>query len=217
MQPHASSRVILPQDLSAGDRYKLLIGGIVPRPIALVSTLGLDGIANVAPFSFFAGVGSNPMTLLFCPATKPDGTEKDSLRNAKPRNEGGTGEFVVNVVPAAIAKQMAICAEELPAHESEFAISGFTPAASTVVKPPRVLESPLSFECRTLQVVRTNPGAPSSGNIVLGEVMCVHAHAGIIDDRLHTDAHKLDAVGRMGGNWYSYTRDRFELGRGRGG
>jgi flavin reductase (DIM6/NTAB) family NADH-FMN oxidoreductase RutF len=211
----STRRVFLPRELSAADRYKLLIGSIVPRPIALVSTLGVNGVANVAPFSFFAGVGSEPMTLLFCPATKPDGTEKDSLRNAKPIIEGGTGEFVVNVVSWAIASPMAVCAEDLPPDESEFALSGFTPRASTVVKPPCVAESLISLECRTLQVVRTNPGVPSSGNIVIGEVVCIHILPELVSERLHIDAAKLDAIGRMGGNWYTSTRERWEMQRGR--
>lgn len=203
-----------PASLRASDRYKLLIGGIVPRPIAFVSTLGTSGVANLAPFSFFAGVGSEPMTLLFCPATRPDGTEKDSLRNAKPTSEGGTGEFVVNVVPEAITRQMAKCAAELPPEESEFDYSGLTPAPSTVVRPPRVLQSPLSFECRTLHVLRTAPGKPSSGNIVLGEVVCVHADEGVINDRYHVDLARINPVARLGGDWYCTVGTRFELGRG---
>lgn len=216
-----------PDSLDPNDRYKLLIGGIVPRPIAFVSTIAPDVTStpgssprstrglNVAPFSFFAGVGSNPMTLLFCPANKPDGTEKDSLRNAKPASEGGTGEFVVNVVSEAIAQQMAMCAEALPYGEAEFDLARLTPAASTVVAPPRVAESLMAFECRTLQVIRTNAGAPGGGNIVLGRVVHVYAADGLVDARHHVDASMLDAIGRMGGNSYCRTRDRFDMPRGR--
>ena len=88
-----------PDDMAWADRYKLLIGSVLPRPIAFVSTISPDGRPNIAPFSFFTAVGSNPMTMLFCPANHPDGSEKDTLRNAKPVSEGGTGEFVVSVVP----------------------------------------------------------------------------------------------------------------------
>ncbi|MCA9307137.1 MAG: flavin reductase, partial [Phycisphaerales bacterium] len=108
-----------PKSLDIPDRYKLLIGGIVPRPIAFVSTLSMSNRLNLAPFSFFAGVSSNPMTILFCPANKPDGTDKDTLRNALPVAEGGRGEFVVNVVSHAFARQMSACAEELPFGDSE--------------------------------------------------------------------------------------------------
>ncbi len=204
-----------PSSLDPTSRYKLLIGAIVPRPIALVSTVSRSGVPNLAPFSFFAGVGSNPMTLLFCPANKTDGTEKDSLRNAKPEGEGGIGEFVVNIVPASIAAQMAACAEPLPEHESEFALSGLTPRSSARVRPPRVEQSPVAFECVTKQVIRTNGAAPSAGNIVIGEVVSVYVRDDAVNERLHIDPATLDAIGRMGGMAYCHTRDRFEMPMGR--
>ncbi len=214
-----------PDELTQSERYKLLIGAIVPRPIALVSTVGPDGIANLAPFSFFAGVSSEPMSLLFCPANKSDGSIKDTLRNCllpnSPHLTGGIsplrgqGDFVVNIVPDAIAHRMAACAEELPFGESEFALSGLTPASSMVVTPPRVGESPMSFECRTMQIIHLAPGAPAGGNIVLGRVVAVHALDGLINDRTHVDAARLDAIGRMGGSSYCRTRDRFEMPMGR--
>jgi len=204
-----------PAQLSQPERYKLLIGGIVPRPIAFVSTMSPQGNHNLAPFSFFAGVGSNPMTLLFCPANKPDGTEKDSLRNAKPAAEGGVGEFVVNAAVDSYARQVAGAAEPLPPEESEFEFVGLTPVPCRVVRPARVLESPISFECRTLQVVRTNPRAPAGGNIVIGEVMHIWVRDDLINERLHIDPARLDAIGRMGGLGYCRTRDRFELPMGR--
>lgn len=204
-----------PGTLTPIDRYKLLIGCIVPRPIAVVSTRGVDGTINLAPFSFFSGVGSNPMTLLFCPANKPDGSEKDTLRNCKPVSEGGTGEFVVNVAPEVIIRQVVAAAEPLDSMDSEFDLVGLTPASSRVVKPPRLRESPVSFECRTLQVIRTNPGAPAGGNVVLAQVVHVHVRDDLINERLHTDPGKLNAVGRMGGLSYCLTRDRFDLPMGK--
>lgn len=201
-----------PTTLAVAERYKLLIGAIVPRPIAFVSTVSPDGArTNLAPFSFFTAVGSNPMTLMFCPANNPDGTEKDSLRNAKPREEGGVGQFVVNIVSEAIAAQMAACAQELPYGESEFDLSGLTPAPSRVVKPPRVKESLFAFECETTQVVRTNPGAAGGGNVVFGRVAHVHADDAIVNERYHIDPSKLAAVGRMAGLTYCTTRERFDL------
>jgi flavin reductase (DIM6/NTAB) family NADH-FMN oxidoreductase RutF len=209
-----------PLALPPPDRYKLLIGGIVPRPIAWVSTLSTQGVTNLAPFSFFTGVGSDPMTLLFCPANKPDGSEKDSLRNAAPRDQGGTGEFVVSVVSHALAKPMALSAEDLPHDQSEYDMPelramGINPAPSAVVAPPRVAQSPLAFECETLQIVRTNPGTPNAGNIVLGRVVSLYAAEGVLNDRLHADPSVLDVVARMGGDAYCTTRDRFVLPRGR--
>jgi flavin reductase (DIM6/NTAB) family NADH-FMN oxidoreductase RutF len=205
-----------PAALSVAERYKLLIGCIVPRPIAFVSTISLESKLNLAPFSFFNGVGSNPMTLLFCPANNADGSEKDTLRNAKPAAEGGVGEFVVNVAVEDYARQVALCAEPLPYGESEFDLSGLSTAPSLKVRPPRVAESPVCFECRTVQVVRTNPSAPSGGNIVIGEVVHVFVRDGLIDQkRLRTDPDKLRAIGRMGGITYARTRDRFDMPMGR--
>lgn len=200
-----------PAALSIPDRYKLLIGAIVPRPIALVSTIDGQGRTNLAPFSFFAGVGSNPLTLLFCPANNPDGSEKDSLANAKPTSEGGTGEFVVNVVSDAFARKAVAASEPLPRGSSEFDAVGLTTSPSHVVRAPRVAESLVAFECRTMQVIRTNPGAPSGGNVVLGQIVHVYAAEAVINGRLHVDPAALDAVGRMGGTGYCHTRDRFDI------
>ncbi len=200
-----------PAPLALPDRYKLLIGCIVPRPIAFVSTISPDGKPNLAPFSFFAGVAAEPMTLLFCPANKPDGTEKDTLRNVKPLDEGGTGEFVVNAAVEAYERKVGAAAEPLPYGESEFEHVHLTPAPSRVVKPPRVAESPVAFECRTLQVIRLAPGKPSGGNIVIGRVVHVYIRDDVIDERYRTDPAKLLAIGRMGGLGYTRTRDRFEM------
>jgi flavin reductase (DIM6/NTAB) family NADH-FMN oxidoreductase RutF len=212
---HAPRMELNPDSLSQPDRYKLLIGCIVPRPIAMVSTISPGGKHNLAPFSFFNGVGSDPMLLLFCPANNTDGTEKDSLRNAALPSEGGIGEFVVNIMSHAQRHELAACAEPLAYEQSEFDLSGLTPVPSTRVKPPRVAEAAVSFECTTHQVIRTNPGAVAGGNIVIGRVLHIHARDGLINQRLHTDPAQLDAIARMGGDMYSTTRDRFELPRGR--
>jgi flavin reductase (DIM6/NTAB) family NADH-FMN oxidoreductase RutF len=204
-----------PHELSIRDRYKILIGAITPRPIAFVSTVSPDGRVNLAPFSFFNGVGSNPMTLLFCPVNNPDGSEKDTLRNCKPVAEGGTGEFVVNVAVETYAASVAAAGEALPYGESEFALAGLAPAPSREVKPPRVAESPICFECRTLQVVRTNPGAPSGGNVVIGEVVHLFVRDEVVDERLHVDPDRMHTIGRMGGTTYCRTRDRFDMPIGR--
>jgi len=154
------------------------------------------------------------MTMLFCPANKSDGTEKDSLLNARPVTEGGVGEFVVNIASEAMSKQVAGSAESLPHGESEFPLVGLTPSPSRLVRPPRVLEAPISYECRTVQIIRTNPGALAGGNIVLGEVVHVWVQDDLIDERYHIDPVKLDAIGRMGGIEYTRTRDRFSVPQG---
>lgn len=217
-----------PAKLSQADRYKLLIGGIVPRPIAFVSTISLSGALNLAPFSFFAGVGSEPMSLLFCPANNADGSPKDTLRNIAEGSPGfapaetgdwpGGGEFVVNIVSEAFERQMAACAEPLPYGQSEFDLAGLTPAPSSIVKPPRVAQSPLSFECRALRIIRLAPGIPGGGNIVIGRIVHIHAADGLINDRYHVDPDKLAAIARMGGTGYLRTSDpaqRFNMPMGR--
>lgn len=205
-----------PAALEVRERYKLLIGGILPRPIAVVSTVSVDGAPNLAPYSFFNGVGSDPMMLLFCPANDPDGQEKDTLRNAKPVNEGGTGEFVVNVATDRLIERIAAAAEPLPHGESEFELVGLETTPSRRVTPPRLKGSPIAYECRTHSVVRTNPGAPAGGNVVMGEVVHVYVDDGAIDpDRLWIDPAALDLVGRMGGFGYTNTRERFDLIAGR--
>lgn len=206
-----SSVEINPAEIDIASRYKLLIGCIVPRPIAVVSTISVAGVLNLAPFSFFNGVGSNPLTLLFCPANTPEGAEKDTLRNCKPIAEGGTGEFVVNLAPLAIIRQVVATAEPLSPEESEFDLSGLMPSPSRVVRPARVLESPVAFECRTLQVVRTGPGSPNAGNVVIGSVVHIHIADHAINERFHTDPSAIDLVGRMGGSGYCTTRDRFDI------
>lgn len=204
-----------PAQLGIADRYKLMIGGIVPRPIGFISTVSPEGRHNLAPYSFFTGVGSNPMMLMFCPANEGDGSIKGSMRNALPRDEGGTGEFVVNVASERYERLVSVASEPLPHGESEFELTGLTPAACKVVSAPRVAESPLAYECRTTQVVRTNPGAPAGGNVVIGEVVAVWVEDGLVNERFHIDADRLAVVGRMGGLAYSRTRDRFDLPRGR--
>lgn len=209
-----------PQSLAPRERYKLLIGCIVPRPIALVSTIAPDGRVNLAPFSFFNGIGSDPMTVLFCPANKPDGSEKDTLRNCKPASEGGTGQFVVNAAVEGYARAVAIAAEPLAYGESEFELAHLDTAPSSRVRPPRVARSPWAFECETLQVVRTNPGSALGGNVVIGRVVHVHLDESIVapasvDGALRIDPERLAAIGRMGGLGYTRTRERFEMPMGK--
>jgi flavin reductase (DIM6/NTAB) family NADH-FMN oxidoreductase RutF len=189
--------------------YKLMTGISVPRPIALVSTLSREGVANLAPFSFFCGVGSVPPTVLFCPSLRPAdsaeaGKRKDTLRNVEE-----TGEFVVNVVSDAIAAAANAASAEVPPEVSEFQLSGLTAVASEAVRPSRVAESPAQMECELLQVIYTGH-APGSGVIVLGEVVRFHVREGLVED-FRVDPAGLDAVGRMAGNTWVRTRDRIEL------
>lgn len=204
-----------PSRLSLRERYKLLIGAIVPRPIAFVSTQAPDGRVNLAPYSFFNGVGSDPMTLLFCIGNLADGSDKDTLRNVRPEAEGGLGEFVVNVSVERYAREVAAASEELPYGESEFDLVGLERAASRRVRPPRLAVSPVAFECETMEIVSTNPGRPGGSNIVVGRVLHVFVADDVIDERLRIDPERLAAIGRMGGPGYSTTRQRFDMPRGR--
>jgi flavin reductase (DIM6/NTAB) family NADH-FMN oxidoreductase RutF len=195
-----------PREASAANIYKLMIGLIVPRPIAFVSTLSAAGIRNLAPFSFFTGICSNPPVICFSCGRTRDAQKKDTLRNVEE-----TGEFVVNVVSEEFAAQMNICSTEFPPEVDEFTASGLTPVASELVKPPRVAESRAAMECRLLQIVEVSP-QPLGGSLVLGEVLRFH-----IDDPLFEnfkiDAGGLNAIGRMGGAAYTRTRDRFDMER----
>jgi flavin reductase (DIM6/NTAB) family NADH-FMN oxidoreductase RutF len=189
--------------------YKLMTGIIVPRPIALVSTMDRAGIANLAPFSFFNGVGSVPPSILFCPTVRAPVGSAQEIRKDTLRNVEETGEFVVNVVNDAIAARANATSAEVPPEVDEFELSGLTPIASEAVRPPRVAESPAQMECKLLQVVYTSR-KPGGGGVVLGEVVRFHIREDLFED-FRVDPAGLDAVGRMAGNTWVRTRDRIEL------
>ncbi|MFG0258469.1 MAG: flavin reductase family protein [Phycisphaerales bacterium JB043] len=195
--------------LDPTQRYKLLVGAIVPRPIAWVSTISPDGVVNVAPFSFFCGVSANPWALAFCPATKPTGPDKDTLRNID--GEHSCHQFVVNIVSEPNAMQMAMSAADLPSNESEANLARLQMSPSSRVAPPRIARAPVSFECERLAVHRLLPGEPNSGVIVVGRILCAHVQDDIIDDAHRIDPSKLRAVGRLAGLTYCTTRQLFEL------
>jgi len=199
---------INPDENANQDNYKLIIGSVVPRPIAFVSTLSKDGQLNLAPFSFYTGVCSNPPTILFCPMVRgSDGLKKDTLLNIEE-----TGEFVVNVVSEAIVEQMNRTAAEFPRHVNEFEEAGLTPAPSCVIKPPRVLESALSMECKLQQVVYVGDGGIGSGSVVLGTVVRFHVRKDLYQSgRIDTLA--LKPVARLAGSAYCPVRDVFEVKR----
>ena len=201
-----------PDDCEPRQVYKLMTGIIVPRPVALVSTLDRHGVANLAPFSFFSGVGSNPPTVMFCPVLRARGpatfgqldSRKDTLRNVE-----DTGEFVVNIVSEAISGAANATAADVAPDVDEFVLAGLTPQSSHVVRPARVAESPAQMECKLSQIVYTgrNPGA---GVVVLGEIVRFHVRSYLVDD-FRVDPAGLDAVGRMAGNTWVRTRERIEL------
>ncbi|MGD0786625.1 MAG: flavin reductase family protein [Terracidiphilus sp.] len=201
-----------PADCKINQIYKLLTGIVVPRPVALVSTIDRNGVANLAPFSAFCQAGANPPAVLFCPALRVPaeaGEPRRDLRKDTLRNIEETGEFVVNTVSEAIAAAANAASAEVPLEVDEFQLAGLTQLASEAVRPPRVAESPAQMECKLLQVIYVSR-APGAGVIVLGEVVRFHVRADLFEN-FRIDAASLDAVGRMAGNTWVRTRDCIEL------
>jgi flavin reductase (DIM6/NTAB) family NADH-FMN oxidoreductase RutF len=198
--------IVDPQNQPYLDIYKLLIGSIVPRPIALVSTLSADGVRNLAPFSFFTGISSKPALICFCPGPRPaGGPRKDTLRNISM-----TKEFVVNIVSEEIAEAMNLTSGEYPPEVDEFDVAGLTAIPSDLVKPPRVGESHVNMECRLYLTIEFSE-EPGGGNLVIGEVLRFHVDDRIVDN-FKIDPDKLRAIGRMGGpTSYTRTRDRIDM------
>ncbi|HUJ23316.1 MAG TPA: flavin reductase family protein [Bryobacteraceae bacterium] len=199
--------IINPAEHDYRNIYKLMVGVIVPRPIAFVSTVSSDGILNLAPFSFFTGISANPPVICFSPMIRgSDGARKDTLRNIE-----AVKEFVVNIVSEEFAQRMNICSAEFPPEIDEFQMSGLTPVSSDLVKPPRVKESHINMECRLVQIVEVS-AKPLGGSLVLGEVLRFH-----VDDELFNnykiDPDRLKPIGRMGGPTYTRTTDRFDMER----
>ena len=193
--------------LKPRDAYALLISVILPRPIAWVSTLSADGRGNLAPFSFFQGVTANPPTLLFVVANTRDGSKKDTLRNVE-----ATREFTVNLVPFALAEAMNATSASLPHGESEFERFGVRSAPSARVKPPRVADSPVALECVLDRIVTVGEGQ-LAGNVVFGRILHAHVDDAVLGADGRPDPAKLDLIGRLGGEGYVRTRERFDLRR----
>ena len=182
----------------------VLTGVIVPRPIAFVSTMSPDGEVNLAPYSFFNAVSYNHV--VFSSSRPVSNKSKDTLRNIEE-----TGQFVVNIVVDPIADAMNATAAEYPEGVDEFEIAGLTHAPSQIVKPPRVAESPVNIECELDQVVQIGSG-PHEHGLVIGKILLMHVSDDVIDGH-RIDQAKLMATGRMAGNMYCRTNDRFEMVR----
>lgn len=195
-----------PESLAVRDRYLLMIATILPRPIAWVATMSPDGKPNLAPFSFFTGICANPMTVCFAPVNDRNGKKKDTLINIE-----ATGQFTVNIVNEANAEKMNHTSAPFDYGVNEFEQCGVTAIPSVKVKPPRVKESPVAYECELQQIVRIGEGA-LAGNLVIGRVVVFHCADDIYNGGKikHQDLH---AIGRMEGSWYAKTNDAFELPR----
>ena len=198
-----------PATLSPDAAYAWQAATILPRPIAWTSTLNEDGSANLAPFSFFTGVSSDPPTCLICVSRRkrqPDGTHppKDTWRNIE-----RTGEYVIHVVNDALGTQMNATSRDHPYGVDEIAEVGLTRVASERVAVPRVAEAPVAMECRLERIVEVGRTGTA---VIIGEILLWHVRDDlVVNGRL--DPGRVDAIGRMGGPTYTRTRDRFELAR----
>ena len=189
--------------LTAYQRYKVMAGLITPRPIALITTLNSNGTVNAAPFSLFNFAGEDPPIVMVSMNRRADGSLKDTARNIV-RNR----DFVVHICDEAIAEQMHACSAELGDDQSETEFVGFHTLPSEKVRPPRIAEAPVAFECTLFEKLETG-----SRQIFIGQAHWLHGREGLIDPA--TWRVKLDdfhPVGRMGGTLYAHTRGRFELG-----
>jgi flavin reductase (DIM6/NTAB) family NADH-FMN oxidoreductase RutF len=204
---------VSPSEISHSDLYGILLNSVAPRPIAWVSTVSASGRPNLAPFSFFNAMCVDPPLLGFAPGLRQPkqgdvahGEPKDTLRNIRE-----TKEFVVNVVTHDLLQPMNVTSGEYDPSVNEFELAKVTPLPSRLVRPARVAESPVSFECKLYQILDFSP-APTSSSLVIGEVVSIHMDdAHTKDGRL--DRNSLDLVGRMGGIQYTRTTDRIELAR----
>lgn len=199
--------IINPKNLDYKENYKLMIGSILPRPIAFISTISKSGIHNLAAYSFFNGITSNPPSICFAPTRKSDGSKKDTLVNVEE-----TGEFVVNVVTNKIIQPMNDTSIDFPPEISEFEEVGLTPVPSEIVKAPRVKESPINMECKLMQIIEVGPNEAGGGFLVIGEIILYHIADNLLKDgRINTEL--LDPVGRLAGTEYTTLGKRFSLTR----
>ena len=204
-------KTIRPSDLQPQEFYRYMIGTIGPRPIAFASTVDAAGHVNLSPFSFFTIAGYNPPTLVFVPTINRHGQKKHTLLNLEE-----VGEVVINVVTYGMVEQMSLASAEFGHGVNEFEKAGFTAMPSSQVRPPRVAESPASFECVVKQIIPigkqtsqlenpqngTLPDQPGAGYLVICEVVMAHIQEAIFDEQGAINPHRLDLIGRMGADWY---------------
>ena len=188
----------LPSELETKNIYGLLSGSIGPRPIAFVSSVDKNGKPNLSPYSFFNVFSAKPPILIFSPVRRVrDNSIKHTLENAMEYKE-----VVINVVNWDMVQQVSLSSTEYDQGINEFEKAGFTMLESDLVKPPRVKESPVQYECKVNEIISLGEEG-GAGNLVIAEVMKIHIREDLLDEGLHIDQHKIDLVSRMGGNWYS--------------
>ena len=194
-----------PKSLTKRQRHLFMGNLVVPRPIALVSTISKNGVLNLAPFSMFGMLSRDPVpTIFITPGRRPDGSKKDTLVNIEQ-----VREFVINMVTEDIAEKMNMASGSYPPEVDEFEVTGLTPLPCDLVKAPRVAESPFNLECRLTQIMEW--GKPDiTAETILGEVLRVHVIDALYSDGI-IDATSSHLIGRMGWNLYTRTRDLFEM------
>lgn len=195
---------IKPKEIPTEKLQAYLLGAIAPRPICFASTIDADGNPNLSPYSFFNVFGSNPPMMIFSPARRVrDNTTKHTLQNAEV-----VKEVVINVVNYDIVHQMSLSSTEYPEGVNEFIKAGLTMIPSDEIKPFRVAESPVQFECKVTDIVYTgNEGG--AGNLIICEVLKIHIKDDVLDADGSIDQHKIDLVARAGGSYYTRARDGF--------
>jgi flavin reductase (DIM6/NTAB) family NADH-FMN oxidoreductase RutF len=190
-------KTINPKNIEIPKLHRYLLGAVGPRPIAFASTIDKDGVANLAPFSFFNAFSANPPILVFSPARSGrTNTTKDTYNNVKI-----LPEVVINVVNFELVHQMSLASSPYPSSVDEFVKSGLTPVASECVQPFRIKESPVQFECKVNEVIELGDQG-GAGNLIICEVLRIHIDEAILDEHQMIDQYKIDLVSRMGGNWY---------------
>jgi flavin reductase (DIM6/NTAB) family NADH-FMN oxidoreductase RutF len=186
-----------PKDIEVPQLHRYLLGAIGPRPIAFASTIDANGIPNLSPFSFFNVFSANPPIMIFSPARSGrTGATKNTLDNVK-----AIKEVVINVVNHDIVQQMSLSSSPYDSSVDEFVKAGLTPIASEEIRPFRVKESPVQFECKVNEIIELGQNG-GAGNLVICEVVKIHINEAVLDENGMIDQHKIDLVSRMGGNWY---------------
>ena len=187
-----------PNSITTAELHSILLTAVAPRPIAFASTVDTNGNVNLSPFSFFNVFSANPPILIFSPARRvKNNTTKHTLENVKT-----TKEVVINIVNFPIVEQMSLSSTEYDLGINEFIKSGLTPVPSVKVTPPRVAESPVSFECVVDDIIELGKEG-GAGNLVISRVVCIHINNKYTDANGNLDTKKLDLVARMGGSWYA--------------
>ena len=189
------------------DVYHMLVGLVAPRPIAWVTTISESGVVTLAPFSFFNAFGANPPVVVFSPTLKRDGGKKDTLLNIE-----ANGEFVINASTEKHADLINLSSKPLSYDESEVALTGLATTPSTLVRPPRLADVPFALECKLMQIIPVGNG-PISANLVIGQIVTMHVNDDILDSHGIPDPRKINAIARLGGEYWCRTQDLFQLER----